>query len=90
MCRIIVSSTNLAFALGRAGCTGGYRFRRTAGELGFAVSEKPCGGLVRDFEDFDLPQPKAVALRKLMLLIAEQPVTLSWDGQQITIEEIII
>lgn len=41
-------------------------------------------------QDFDLPFPQVVRLRNLLDLIEEQPITVSWDGHWITLNDVTL
>ncbi len=65
-------------------------FRLNPEGPGIAIGNYPVGGVCKGFSDFDLPYEKVVKLLTVLQAIEEQPIACSWDGNWITIKEIVL
>jgi hypothetical protein len=47
-------------------------------------------GLVREWQDFSVDRSKARKLLALLMAMAEQPLTIEYDGNWFTIQEVLV
>ena len=47
-------------------------------------------GIVREWQDFSIDRPKAKKLLALLMAMAEQPLTIEYDGNWFTVQEVLV
>jgi len=57
---------------------------------GIEVSGIYVTNVMRDWEDFDVDRDKAMNLRTLLMAMSEQPITVMYDGNWFTIQEVLV
>jgi hypothetical protein len=57
---------------------------------GIEVSGIYITNVMRDWEDFDVDSDKAMKLRALLMAMSEQPITVMYDGNWFTIQEVLV
>jgi len=57
---------------------------------GVEVSGIYVTNVMRDWEDFDVDRDKATKLRALLMAMSEQPITVMYDGNWFTIQEVLV
>lgn len=88
--RAIISSRKLLNALRTCPTGEPVSFQVVAMEPGISVGGTPIGGTCTGFDDFDLPADKAQHLLSVLKSIPEQPIAISYNGNWLTLHEVII
>lgn len=59
-------------------------------DIGVEVSGQYVTNVLRDWEDFEVDVDKAMKLARLLSHMAEQPITVVYDGNWFTIKEVLV
>ncbi len=88
--KAIVSSGNLLHALQKCLIVEFVAFQVMDLQPGISVGGIPVGGVCTGFEDFYLPAKKARKLIDVLRVLTDQPIAISYDGNWLTIHEVIL
>lgn len=59
-------------------------------DISVEVSGQPVTNVMRDWEDFDIDRDKAKKLHAILMAMSEQPITVMYDGNWFTIQEVFV